>query len=71
MGYQGELLRKSFQILVTDTLVPVQLFHLPAIAYVREVVFIDPSGTSATSMSVNLNLAQYMCVGFNLLQLIR
>lgn len=34
----------------------------------REVVFIDPSETSATSMSVNLNLAQYMCVGFNLLQ---
>ncbi|ADV25085.1 mitochondrial protein [Cryptococcus gattii Ru294] len=37
-----------------------KLFHLPPIAYVREVVFIDPSGTSATSMSVNLNLAQYI-----------
>ncbi|WVN90990.1 uncharacterized protein L203_106236 [Cryptococcus depauperatus CBS 7841] len=37
-----------------------KLFKLPAIAYVREVIFIDPSKTLATSMSINLNLAQYV-----------
>ncbi|EIW68920.1 hypothetical protein TREMEDRAFT_62638 [Tremella mesenterica DSM 1558] len=37
-----------------------RLFHLPPTAYVREVVFIDPSKSSATAMSVNLSLAQYV-----------
>ncbi|WVF68850.1 hypothetical protein IAT40_003623 [Kwoniella sp. CBS 6097] len=37
-----------------------KLFHLPPTAYVREVVFVDPSDTSATCMSVNLSLAQYV-----------
>ncbi|WVW86541.1 hypothetical protein I302_108590 [Kwoniella bestiolae CBS 10118] len=37
-----------------------KLFHLPPTAYVREVVFVDPSNTSATMMSVNLSLAQYV-----------
>ncbi|WVQ80250.1 hypothetical protein IAT38_002355 [Cryptococcus sp. DSM 104549] len=37
-----------------------KLFQLPPIAYVREVVFIDPSDTTATTMSVNLSLAQYV-----------
>ncbi|OCF37263.1 mitochondrial protein [Kwoniella heveanensis CBS 569] len=37
-----------------------KLFHLPPTAYVREVVFVDPSDPSATCMSVNLSLAQYV-----------
>lgn len=37
-----------------------KLFHLPPTAYVREVVFVDPSKPSATTMSVNLSLAQYV-----------
>ena len=43
-----------------DSLLMAQLFHLPPTAYVREVVFIDPSKPSATCMSVNLSLAQYV-----------
>jgi hypothetical protein len=37
-----------------------QLFQLPETAYVREVVFIEPEAPTATCMSMNLNLAQYM-----------
>ncbi|WWC93152.1 uncharacterized protein L201_008119 [Kwoniella dendrophila CBS 6074] len=37
-----------------------KLFHLPPTAYVREVVFVDPENVKATSMSVNLSLAQYV-----------
>lgn len=37
-----------------------QLFQLPETAYVREVVFVDPDTPSATCMSMNLNLAQYV-----------
>lgn len=37
-----------------------QLFHLPPTAFVREIVFVDPSTTTATAMSVNLSLAQYI-----------
>ncbi|WVR08349.1 hypothetical protein IAU60_005404 [Kwoniella sp. DSM 27419] len=37
-----------------------KLFALPPTAFVREVVFVDPSSTSATCMSVNLSLAQYI-----------
>ncbi|ODN76168.1 hypothetical protein L202_06088 [Cryptococcus amylolentus CBS 6039] len=37
-----------------------KLFNLPPMAFVREVVFVDPSNSAATSMSVNLNLAQYV-----------
>jgi hypothetical protein len=37
-----------------------QLFALPPIAYVREVVFVDPDAPSATMMSMNLDLAQYV-----------
>jgi hypothetical protein len=45
-----------------------KLFSLPPVAYVREIVFINPPGTEAgdetlptsTSMSVNLSLAQYV-----------
>ncbi|WWD20002.1 hypothetical protein CI109_104475 [Kwoniella shandongensis] len=37
-----------------------KLFHLPPTAFVREIVFVDPSTTAATSMSVNLSLAQYI-----------
>ncbi|WRT69358.1 uncharacterized protein IL334_006342 [Kwoniella shivajii] len=37
-----------------------KLFHLPPTAYVREVVFVDISNESATMMSVNLSLAQYV-----------
>ncbi|EJT51909.1 hypothetical protein A1Q1_06862 [Trichosporon asahii var. asahii CBS 2479] len=40
-----------------------KLFNLPETAYVREVVFSDPEGAdgpSATCMSMNLNLAQYV-----------
>jgi len=39
---------------------PIQLFQLPPTAFVREIVFIDPAIPSATCMSVNLSLAQYM-----------
>jgi len=37
-----------------------KLFQLPEMAYVREVVFIDPSSPSATLMSMNLSLKQYV-----------
>ncbi|WOO82658.1 Protein UPS2, mitochondrial [Vanrija pseudolonga] len=37
-----------------------KLFQLPETAYVREVVFVDPDTPSATCMSMNLNLAQYV-----------
>ncbi|ORY35788.1 putative mitochondrion protein [Naematelia encephala] len=37
-----------------------KLFHLPPTAYVREVIFVDPSIPKATCMSVNLSLAQYV-----------
>ncbi|KAL7419156.1 hypothetical protein Q5752_005992 [Cryptotrichosporon argae] len=37
-----------------------KLFSLPDTAYVREVVFIDPNEPSATCMSMNLSLAQYV-----------
>lgn len=37
-----------------------KLFSLPEVAYVREITFIDPAVPSATMMSVNLNLAQYV-----------
>lgn len=39
-----------------------QLFQLPPITYVREVVFIEPELPRATSMSVNLDLAEYVYV---------
>lgn len=39
-----------------------QLFQLPPVAYVREIIFVDPEEPSATAMSVNLNLAQYVYV---------
>ena len=46
-----------------------KLFSLPPVAYVREIVFINPPGTgddktlpTSTSMSVNLSLAQYVYV---------
>ena len=39
-----------------------QLFSLPPTAFVREVIFVDPSIPSATMISVNLSLAQYVCV---------
>ncbi|RSH78419.1 uncharacterized protein EHS24_002144 [Apiotrichum porosum] len=37
-----------------------KLFQLPPITYVREVVFIEPELPRATSMSVNLDLAEYV-----------
>ena len=37
-----------------------KLFSLPEMAYVREVVFIDPASPSATLMSMNLSLKQYV-----------
>ncbi|KAK4688437.1 hypothetical protein P7C73_g1677, partial [Tremellales sp. Uapishka_1] len=37
-----------------------KLFSLPPTAYVREIVFVDPSTLKATCMSVNLSLAQYV-----------
>ena len=44
-----------------------KLFSLPPMAYVREIVFINPPGTgedktlpTSTSMSINLSLAQYV-----------
>ncbi|GFZ48841.1 hypothetical protein JCM24511_06590 [Saitozyma sp. JCM 24511] len=37
-----------------------KLFQLPPVAYVREIIFVDPEEPSATAMSVNLNLAQYV-----------
>lgn len=37
-----------------------KLFQLPPMAYVREIIFIDPSEPKATMMSVNLSLAQYV-----------
>jgi hypothetical protein len=46
-----------------------KLFSLPPMAYVREIVFINPPGTgedktlpTSTSMSINLSLAQYVYV---------
>lgn len=39
-----------------------QLFQLPSTAYIREVIFIEPDAPSATCMSINLNMAQYMSV---------
>jgi hypothetical protein len=46
-----------------------KLFSLPPVAYVREIVFINPPGTggdetlpTSTSMSINLSLAQYVYV---------
>lgn len=37
-----------------------QLLSLPPTAYVREIIFIDPSAPSATCISVNLDLKQYV-----------
>ena len=42
------------------SLLTLQLFQLPETAYVREVVFIDPAKTSATLMSMNLSLKDYV-----------
>lgn len=53
---------------VEDQKLKQQLFSLPPTAFVREIVFINPEtttdgekkGPTATMMSVNLSLAQYM-----------
>jgi len=37
-----------------------KLFSLPSKAYVREIIFVDPSVPSAMAMSMNLSLAQYV-----------
>lgn len=58
------VLHLSLNSLISSLLAAVaslaQLFQLPPTAFVREIVFIDPSIPSATCMSVNLSLAQYV-----------
>lgn len=61
MDYQGQYPAPTV-LCFNVTAHNAQLFALPPVAYVREIIFIDPETPRANMMSQNLNLAQYVYV---------